>query len=133
MNNATIIGNLTRDPEIRFTSTNKAVAKFAVAVKREHGDGVDYIDCVAWNRTAEQIAQFLKGDKVFVTGHLKLDSWEDKKTGEKRSKLLVNAQIVAGQPKSDNAPERPKSAHSPETAMSSDGPNVAMTEDDIPF
>lgn len=133
MNNATIIGNLTRDPEVKQTSTGKLVANFSVAVKREGTEGSDFIDCVAWNQTADQVGQFGKGDKVFVSGYLKQDSWDDKDTGKKRTKLSIVAQIVASQPKSDNAPERPKSSHSPKTAMSSDGPKVAMTEDDIPF
>ena len=99
-NKVFLMGNLTRDVEIRHTPNNTAVGKFGLAVNRRYsvGDGgnreqreeTTFVDCEAWGRTAEIISQYLhKGRPIFVEGRLKLDQWEDKNTGAKRSKLKV--------------------------------------------
>jgi single-strand DNA-binding protein len=100
-------GNLTRDIELKYTQSNMAVGSFGVAVNRKYkkqdGNQVEettFVDCVAFGKTAEVMAQHLhKGRPVFVEGRLKLDQWEDKNTGQKRSKLSVivdNFQFVGG-------------------------------------
>lgn len=103
MNTVHIIGNLTRDPESRTVGSGSVVANFAVAVNRrwrdrqtgEAREEATFIDCEAWGRTAETVCQYLsKGRQVAVEGRLKMDSWEDRETGQKRSKLKVVAERV---------------------------------------
>jgi|TARA_R110002073_G_scaffold104622_5_gene236813 single-strand DNA-binding protein len=96
-NKVMLMGNLTRDIEIRHTPSNTAVGNFGLAVNRkyktqsgEQREEVAFIDCEAWGRTAEVMAQYLsKGRPVFVEGRLKFDQWEDRNGGGKRSKLSV--------------------------------------------
>lgn len=96
-NKVMLMGNLTRDIEIRHTGSNTAVGNFGIAVNRRYktqsGDQreeVTFVDCEAWGRTAEVMSQYLsKGRSVFIEGRLKLDQWEDRNGGGKRSKLSV--------------------------------------------
>ncbi len=95
-NKVFLMGNLTRDIELRHTSGNQAVANLSLAVNRRwrSADGqereeVTFVDCEAWGKTAETLAKYLqKGRPVFIEGRLKLDTWEDKE-GKKQSKLRV--------------------------------------------
>ena len=97
MNRVILMGNLTRDVELRHTNANKAVGKFGLAVNRKWKDASGeqqeetmFIDCEAWGKTAELIAQhFTKGRQILLEGRLKLDQWEDKDSGAKRSKHLM--------------------------------------------
>jgi len=90
------MGNLTRDPELKYTPSNTAVAQIGVAVNRryrtsegEQRDEVCFVDCEAWGRTAEIMNQYLqKGRPIFIEGRLKLDQWQDQE-GNNRSKLKV--------------------------------------------
>lgn len=92
-----MMGNLTRDPEMRYTPSGAAIANFCVAVNRtwksedgQQHEEVSFIDCDAWGRTAETICQyFKKGKPIIVEGRLKQDTWDDRQTGQKRSKLKV--------------------------------------------
>jgi single-strand DNA-binding protein len=97
-NKVILIGNLTRDPELRYTPKGTAVAKLGLAVNRSWKDSetgetkedVTFVDVDAFGRSAETIAQYLKkGRPVMVEGRLKLDTWEDKQTQQKKSKLGV--------------------------------------------
>ena len=96
-NKVILAGNLTRDPELRYTPKGTAVAKIGLAVNRtwtgEDGqkkEEVNFIDIEAWGRQGEVIAQYMKkGRPLLVEGRLKLDSWEDKTTKQKVSKLKV--------------------------------------------
>lgn len=96
-NKVVLMGNLTRDPEVRTTPNGQSVANFSLAVNRTWKDqsgqtqeAVSYIDCVAWGKAGEIIAQYLgKGRPVLVSGRLDQRSWEDKETGGKRSKVEV--------------------------------------------
>ncbi len=96
-NKVILMGNLTRDVEIRHTPSNTAVGNFGIAVNRryrtqsgENREEVTFVDCEAWGRTAEVMSQYLsKGRGVMIEGRLKLDQWEDKNGGGKRSKLSV--------------------------------------------
>jgi single-strand DNA-binding protein len=95
-------GNLTRDPQIRFLANEKAVAQFGLAINRKYKDAngqskedTTFVDVETWGRTAELVGQYLtKGRGCFIEGRLKLDSWDDKETGQKRSKLVVVADNV---------------------------------------
>ena len=87
---------LSRDPETRSTSTGKTVTSFSIAVDRAtQDDQADFFDVTAWEKTGELVAQYLsKGRRVLVQGRLRQDSWDDKDTGKKRSKVEVVAQDV---------------------------------------
>ena len=96
-NKVLLMGNLTRDPEVKHTAGNRAVVNFGLAVNRryktaegERREEVTFVDCEAWSYTAENIGKyFSKGSPIFVEGRLKLDTWEDRNDGSKRSKLRV--------------------------------------------
>ncbi len=95
-----LIGNLTRDPEVRYTPKGSAVSDLSLAVNRsytvdggERMEETTYVDIVVWAKLAELAGQYLsKGRRVFVEGRLQMDSWEDRQTGQKRTKLRVVAE-----------------------------------------
>lgn len=94
LNTITIMGRLVKDPELRTTTTEKAVVNFCVAVERDVGEATDFIDCVAWDRTAEFIDRyFKKGSSVIIRGALRQRSWEDRE-GKKRNSYEVVAEKV---------------------------------------
>ena len=116
-NSVVLLGNLTRDPELRYTPQGVAVSDFALAVNRKftkkNGEKVDevaFVDITCWNRLAEIAAEFLKkGRPVLVAGHLAQDRWEDPTSGQKRSKLRVVAetlQFLGSGSKDDAAPSQ---------------------------
>lgn len=96
-NKVILMGNLTRDPETRTTPNGQTVTNFSLAVNRtwkgadgQQNEDVSYIDCVAWGKPGEIIAQYLgKGRAVLVSGRLDQRSWDDKDSGQKRSKIEV--------------------------------------------
>jgi single-strand DNA-binding protein len=97
LNKVMLIGNLTRDPEIKYTPKGTAIADIGLAVNRnyttesgEKREEVTFIDVTLWGRVAEIVGEYCKkGRPLFVEGRLQLDSWDDKQTGQKRSKLKV--------------------------------------------
>jgi single-strand DNA-binding protein len=97
LNKVMLIGNLTRDPEIKYTPKGTAIAAFGLAVNRnyttesgEKREEVTFIDLEAYARLAEIIGEYCKkGRPIFVEGRLKLDTWDDKQSGQKRSKMKV--------------------------------------------
>jgi len=108
VNKVMLLGNLTRDPEIRYTPKGTAVTDLGMAINRirtgdngERSEEVTYVDVTLWGRTAELAGQYLsKGRSVFIEGRLQLDQWDDKATGQKRSRLRVvgeNMQFIGGQ------------------------------------
>ena len=106
-NDVLLLGNLTRDPELRVTPKGTPVCQFGLAVNRQFKDEtgqtreeVTFVDLEAWGKQAETIAKYLtKGRPLFVEGRLKFDQWDDKASGQKRSKLKVvleNFQFLGG-------------------------------------
>ena len=96
LNHITIMGRLTRDPELRRTGSGVAVASFTVAVDRDFGgrDGgekeTDFIDCVAWRQTGEFVSKyFTKGRMIMVSGRLQIRSWTDKDGNKRRTAEVV--------------------------------------------
>ena len=97
LNKVMLMGNLTRDPELRVTPKGTPICQFGLAINRkfklesgESREEVIFVDVEAWGRQGETIAKFVtKGRPLFVEGRLKLDQWEDKNTKEKRSRLKV--------------------------------------------
>lgn len=97
-------GNLVDDPEMRYTGNGTPVTKFRIGVRGGGRDKDDtlFIDVQCWDKLAESVADLMrKGSFVIVLGTLREDKWEDKESGQKRSKTLVNAQLVEFGPKGD--------------------------------
>ncbi|MGC6427518.1 MAG: single-stranded DNA-binding protein [Akkermansiaceae bacterium] len=102
VNKVILIGNLTRDPEVRYTPKGTAVSDIALACNRVRtgDDGnrieeVTYVDVTLWGRQAELSGQYLsKGRPVYIEGRLQLDTWDDKNTGQKRSRLRVVGEVM---------------------------------------
>src|SRR5215471_11095584 len=112
-NKVILVGNLTRDPELKYTPKGMAIAKLGMAVNRvwrndagESKEEVTFVDIDAFGKQAETISQYLKkGSPLLVEGRLRLDQWDDKQTGQKRSRLgvvLEGFQFLGG-PRSDAA------------------------------
>ena len=112
LNKVFLMGNLTRDPELRYVPSGSAVTDLSIAVNRswtgkdgERKDEVLFVDVTVWDRQAETCCQYLKkGRGVHVEGSLKMDSWDDKATGEKRSKIKVLADRVQFLDRKDDGP-----------------------------
>jgi single-strand DNA-binding protein len=107
INQVILMGRLTRDPEVRTTSTGKTIASFSLAVDRGgQDDQADFFDVTAWEKLGELVSQYLsKGRRCLVQGRLRQDSWDDKETGKKRSKVEIVATDVTflDGPSGDNA------------------------------
>jgi single-strand DNA-binding protein len=140
-NKVILLGNLTRDPEVRYTPKGSAVCDLGIAVNRgyttdsgERREEVTFVDVVLWARLAEIAGEYLKkGRPVFIEGRLQMDSWDDKQTGQKRTRLRVvgeSMQLLGGRPggaaestgdhRQTSAPPKPSSPAEPD-------------EDEIPF
>ena len=109
LNHITIMGRLTRDPELRRTGSGIAVASFTVAVDRDFSgrDGgekeTDFIDCVAWRQTGEFVSKyFTKGRMIVVSGRLQIRSWTDKDGNKRRTAEVVADNCYFGDSKRDN-------------------------------
>ena len=96
INQVVLMGRLTRDPEQRTTTSGKTIANFSIAVDRGgESDAADFFDITAWEKLGELVIQYLsKGRRVLVQGRLRQDSWDDKETGKKRSRVEVTATDV---------------------------------------
>lgn len=157
LNKVMLIGNLTRDPEIRSTNTGQTVASFAVACNRSWNDtqgvrqdAVEYVNIVAWGKLAEIVGQiYSKGRRTYIEGRLQTSSWDDKDTGAKRYKteviasdLILLDRAPSGVSSETNAApaatttptEQPKK----EPVAAGDAPATTINEDeinieDIPF
>jgi single-strand DNA-binding protein len=161
-NKVLLMGNLTRDPEVRYTPKGTAIANIGLAVNRawtnengEKKEEVTFVDVEVWGRQAETAGQYLsKGRPVFIEGRLRLDSWEDKESGQKRNKLKVVAERVqflgaprasaefsdqppgGDRPVETGNPQRgaPRSARPAAAAPAAESEESPPTEDDnIPF
>jgi single-strand DNA-binding protein len=161
LNKVMLIGNVTRDPEIKYTPQGRAVTDLGIAVNRtystesgERREETTYVDVTLWGRTAETAAEYCKkGRAVYIEGRLQLDSWEDKTSGQKRSKLRVvgdNYQLLDRRRDGAAGPggeeggytERPARREGGESGGYSSGgrpqapqhsPQPPIEEDDIPF
>lgn len=152
-NKVLLMGNLTRDPEVRYTPKGTAIATIGLAVNRvwttesgEKKEEVTFVDVDVWGRQAETIGQYMaKGRPIFIEGRLKLDQWDDKESGQKRSKLKVVCESFQfiGAPKGAGGggefSEQPPSAGKSSRARSSPAPVASEDasshegEDNIPF
>lgn len=117
LNRITIMGRLTRDPELRYTSSQTPVVSFTVAVDRDFSDKqsgerqTDFIDCVAWKHSAEFVHKyFSKGSMAVVTGRLQIRDWTDKDGYKRRSAEVVADAIYFGESKREQTDNRPAPA-----------------------
>jgi single-strand DNA-binding protein len=152
-NRVILAGNLTRDPELRYTPKGTAVVKIGLAVNRnftgdngEKKEEVSFIDVEAWGRQAELISQYMrKGRPLLLEGRLKQDTWEDKNTHQKQSKLKVvlesftfidsrgGGEQPGGAPPPDASRPRAQSSPSPGNAADPGSEPPPGEEDDVPF
>jgi single-strand DNA-binding protein len=148
LNRVLIIGNLTRDPEVRYTPKGTAVADIGIAVNRvysgddgEKKEEVTFVDVTLWGRQAEVAQEYLKkGRQVFVEGRLQLDTWDDKQSGQKRSRLRVvaeNMQMLGSRGDSEAGSAAPgtqrRTAPPPPQRQTPKDPDLDAEPDDIPF
>jgi len=156
LNKVMLMGNITRDIELKHIQSNQAVATIGLALNRswktpdgEKREEVTFVDCEAWGRTAEVIAQyFSKGKPIMIEGRLKLDTWQDKESGANRSKMRVvieNFFFVGGSSggggggeggggysRGAGAAPSASRGNSGGSTRQSDGPSV-VPDSDIPF
>jgi len=152
-NKVILVGNLTRDPELRYTPKGVAIAKIGLAVNRtwrneagETKEEVTFVDVDIFGRTAENVGQYMrKGSPILIEGRLRLDSWEDKQTGQKRNKLTVIGEVVqflggnrgveaGAAPSAPTArPSAPAPAQSEPAPAAPDADGAGPEEDDVPF
>lgn len=152
-NKVILMGNLTRDPETRSTPSGQSVTNFSLAVNRtwkgqdgQQNEDVSYIDCVAWGKPGEIIAQYLgKGRAILVSGRLDQRSWDDKDSGQKRSKVEVVVEDFnfvgdgQGSPSKSNNSSNYTSSNSSDSSSKRDEPQIEDINDkpidlsEIPF
>jgi single-strand DNA-binding protein len=147
-NKVILAGNLTRDPELRYTPKGTAIAKFGMAINRtwksesgETKEEVTFVDIDAFGRSAEVVGQYLKkGRPVLVEGRLKLDTWEDKNTHQKVSKLKVMMESFSfldsrGDGGGGESSRKPTITAPPAAtaAAAEEVPGEPPSEDDVPF
>lgn len=150
-NKVILVGNLTRDPELRYTPKGTAVAKLGLAVNRtwrsetgEQREEVTFVDVDAFGKQAEVIGQYLKkGHPFLVEGRLRLDQWDDKQTGQKRSRLGVVLESFSflgsgnrgeGSGRAPGAaPAAPAASATPAAAAAAEPETPPIEDDDVPF
>ena len=140
-NKVILMGNLTRDPEVRFTPSGTAVTELGLAVNRvwfdkqsnQKKEETTFVDVTLWGRTAEVAGEYLtKGRSVMVEGRLQLDQWEDQQSGQKRSKLKVvgeNLVMTGGRSESNGE----QTTDRPDRPSYSDAHQGGPSDDEIPF
>jgi single-strand DNA-binding protein len=148
-NKVILLGNLTRDPEVRYTPKGSAVCDLGIAVNRQYTldngekrEEVTYVDVVLWARLAEIAGEYLrKGRPVFIEGRLQLDTWDDKQSGQKRSKLRVigeTMQLLGSRPSgvggaAEAGDEGSRSSGKPSAPPPKAAATAAPDDDEIPF
>ena len=145
LNKVHLIGNLTRDVELRITPKGTSIGQFGLAINRQYKDEsgatrdeTTFVDCEAWGKTAELISKYLgKGSLAYLEGRLKLDQWDDKQSGQKRSKLKVVVEQVQflGSPKGKDAAHQ--SGDEPQEERKAlrplNGKGQEVDTEDVPF
>ena len=155
LNKVMLMGNLTRDPELRYLPSNTAVVNIGLAINRrwrnqqnEQQEETTFVDCEAFGRTAEVINQYLrKGRPLFIEGRLKLDQWQDRE-GQNRSKMKVVVETFqfvdsrgggeggsgeTGEYSNPRPTTRPVQVQAPAQAAVAGDAHQPVAEDDIPF
>lgn len=140
LNHITIMGRLTRDPELRRTGTGTAVAGFTLAVDRDYSgkDGgekeTDFIDCVAWRNTGEFVSKyFAKGSMAVVSGRLQIRSWKDKDGNNRRTAEVIADNVYFGDSKRGTENSSAPSNYGGYTAPAQDFAPLADDDAQLPF
>ena len=140
INQVILMGRLTRDPEQRTTTTGKTIASFSIAVDRAgQDDQADFFDVTAWEKLGDLAVQYLsKGRRVLVQGRLRQDSWDDKETGKKRSRVEITATDITflDNPGGDNqggAPRTDSSINKSKDVVIEDIDDKPIDLSEIPF
>lgn len=138
INQVILMGRLTRDPELRTTPSGKSVCRFSLAVDRQFSqdDTADFFDVTAWDKLGDLVNQYLsKGRRCLVQGRLRHDSWDDKETGKKRSRVEVVATDVTflDGPAGDSAGAAPKADNTPSSSKKKSDDVVIEDIDDKPI
>jgi single-strand DNA-binding protein len=133
LNVVALVGCLGRDPETKYFDSGTVVTKFSIAVNRPKKDGVqeaDWFDCEAWGKTAEFVTNYIKkGNRVSIVGKLKQEKWEDRTTGDKRSKVMVAVDRLE-----NLTPRDPDQAGgAPARTASRPASPIPALDDEIPF
>jgi single-strand binding protein len=136
INQVILLGRLTRDPEQRTTTSGKNVVSFSIAVDRQsQDDQADFFNITAWDKLGDLVMQYLsKGRRVLIQGRLRQDSWEDKDTGKRQSRIEVTASDVTflDGPNGDNSGSvAPKTTKKEEVVTEIDDKPIDLSE--IPF
>lgn len=136
INQVILLGRLTRDPEQRTTASGKNVVSFSIAVDRQsQDDQADFFNVTAWDKLGDLVMQYLsKGRRVLIQGRLRQDSWEDKDTGKRQSRIEVTASDVTflDGPNGDNSGSAaPKTTKKEEVVTEIDDKPIDLSE--IPF
>ena len=136
INQVILLGRLTRDPEQRTTASGKNVVSFSIAVDRQsQDDQADFFNITAWDKLGDLVMQYLsKGRRVLIQGRLRQDSWEDKDTGQRQSRIEVTASDVTflDGPSGDNSGSAaPKTTKKEEVVTEIDDKPIDLSE--IPF
>ena len=142
LNNITLMGRLVRDPEMRRTQSNKAVASFSMAVERDFNDqatgekATDFIDLVAWGNTAEFLGKyFIKGQMICVKGRLQTRTWEDRDNNKRKAVEVVAEHIYFADSKKESAGASSGANRAPVNADPFAGEFTVVNsgDDDLPF
>ena len=133
LNVVALVGCLGRDPETKYFDSGTVVTKFSIAVNRPKKDGVqeaDWFDCEAWGKTAEFATNYIKkGNRVSIVGKLKQEKWEDRTTGDKRSKVVISVDRLE-----NLTPRDPDQAGgTPARTASRPASPIPALDDEIPF
>lgn len=137
MNYVSLLGRLTKDPELKYTQSGKAFCRFSVAVSREFNrELTDFINCVAWDKTAETIAEYLrKGRRILVQGRIQTGSYDDK-NGQKvyTTDIVVDKFEFVDTANSNNQPQSYPAQNAPvnNSFVNNDSEDI-MDDDDFPF
>ena len=139
LNHITIMGRLTRDPEMRSTQSGVAVASFTLAVDRDFGGSggekqTDFIDCTAWRHTAEFVSKyFSKGRMAVVSGRLQIDNYTDNDGNKRKSAKVIADNIYFGDSKKDGATSGQSDEAASFTPAPSDFVPVNVDDGELPF
>jgi len=133
INQVILMGRLTRDPEQRTTTSGKTIASFSIAVDRGgESDQADFFDVTAWEKLGELVVQYLaKGRRVLVQGRLRQDSWDDKETGKKRSRVEVTATDVTFLDGPSGDDDGPRQSSAPRSSSSNSNKSDDVVIEDI--
>ena len=135
-NNVTLLGNICNDLELRHTPSQMPVLDFTLAIneKSKKGDTVSFIDCTCWNKNAMLMDEYMsKGKSILITGRLLQESWKDKESGKKRSKLKVTAdRVIFVGGRDDVAQEAPQAPQAQQQAQQEQQQTI-FDDTSVPF